>query len=337
MHQTGRLIPAPIRLLGREQACRLHDRLTAARLPRMGRAYDVVHAWPLAADLTLQRARALGALAVREAPNTHTAHAFEVVRREHERLGVPQPNNNPHTFRPSTLRRELREYELADLILAPSQFALDTFRDRGAAPDKLALKSYGFDPHRFGPPVTREGRARVVFAFVARCEPRKGLHFALQAWRDSGVADRSEFRIYGTYIPGYRPMLRALLDHPNVSEHGFADDLSSIYREADVLVLPSVEDGSALVTYEAQASGCALLVSQAAGARLTPGREGFVHAPGEVATLAQHMARLVNEPATLAAMQARAVANARRLTWDRATEDLLAVYDATIARRHGPV
>ena len=63
-------------------------------------------------------------------------------------------------------------------------------------------------------------------------------------------------------------------------------------RDADVLVLPSLTEGSALVTYEAQAAGCALLVSEAAGAPCEHRREGLVHAPGDVAALTEHFRRV---------------------------------------------
>jgi hypothetical protein len=49
---------------------------------------------------------------------------------------------------------------------------------------------------------------------------------------------------------------------------GYLADVSGEMRNPDVLVLPSIEEDSALVTYDARASGCVLLVSDAAGAML---------------------------------------------------------------------
>jgi glycosyltransferase involved in cell wall biosynthesis len=95
-------------------------------------------------------------------------------------------------------------------------------------------------------------------------------------------------------------------------------------------VLPSVEDGSALVTYEAQASGCALLVSDASGARLTHGTEGFLHRAGDVETLSQQMRTLADDPALLVRMQKAAAVNAQQYTWARATESLVEAYEAAL-------
>lgn len=331
--QTRNWLPMPQRLLGRDRACRLHDRITAALLKRSPRTPDVVHTWPLAAAHTLAAARSRGALAVREAPNTHTAHAFHVVAQEHERLSVPQPPGNSHRFNARVLAREIEEYSLADVILAPSELAIETFARHGVASEKVALKSYGFEPLQYSCASRPTSASGPRFAFVGRCEPRKGLHIALEAWSRSGVADRSTFTVTGRYIPGYRAILQSWLGHPNVSERGFAEDLRATYRAADILVLPSIEEGSALVTYEAQASGCALLVSDAAGARFTDGVEGLRHRAGDVDALASQMWDLTTDRARLRRMQRAATANAQQYTWDRATDALLATYEAALAGR----
>lgn len=305
-------------------------------LKRWSGQFDIIHTWPLAAELTLAMARARHWLGVREAPNTHTAHAFEVVAKEHQALGIPQAKDNSHTFDPVVMDRETREYDLADLILVPSELAIETFVRHGVARNKLALKSYGFDPRRYSSHAGAHSDTDVTFSFVARCEPRKGLHLALEAWRRSGVADCSRFRVIGRFVPGYRERILPLLQHKNLSEHDFVDDLRPVYQATDVLVLPSVEDGSALVTYEAQASGCALLASDAAGARFTHGTEGFLHRAGDVDTLAQQMRALVDEPALLLHMQHAAAVNAQQFTWERATENLVDAYKTALAARNAP-
>ena len=332
--QTQNVVPIPHRMLGLERACRLHDRVTAALLRSWAEPFDIVHTWPLAAEFTLAAARARHWVGVREAPNTHTAHAFSVVAKEHQALGIPQERHNSHTFDPIVMDREHREYDAASLILAPSEAAIETFVRHGVPRAKLALKSYGFDPLQYKSHAGARANPEVIFSFVARCEPRKGLHLALQAWRGSGIADHSKFRVTGRFIPGYREHLLPLLQHRNVSERDFVDDLRPVYQAADVLVLPSIEDGSALVTYEAQASGCALLVSDAAGARFTDGAEGFLHRTGDVATLAQQMRALVADSALLLRMQKAAAVNAQQYTWERATESLIEAYQEALAARN---
>ena len=57
-----------------------------------------------------------------------------------------------------------------------------------------------------------------------------------------------------------------MLAHPSVRVLGQRNDVPELMRQSDIFVLPSIEEGSALVTSEARGSGCVLLVSDAAGA-----------------------------------------------------------------------
>src|SRR4051794_27502502 len=69
----------PHRALGIARAYRLQDRLAARAAART--QFDVVHVWPQAGARTARAAQGMGAVAVREVPNTHTAHAYEVAGR----------------------------------------------------------------------------------------------------------------------------------------------------------------------------------------------------------------------------------------------------------------
>jgi glycosyltransferase involved in cell wall biosynthesis len=316
----------PLRVVGMDRGFALHDRIVERAILKGRDRFDVVHTWPACSERTLRAARRVGALAVREAPNTHTDHAYSVVQREHERLGLPVSGS--HARNVTRLERELREYEAADLILAPSELAIETFVARGVPASKLALKGYGFNPERFSMDPGRRRGERVTFTFIGRCEPRKGLHLALEAWKKSGVAATTRLVILGEFAPGYREILAEDLERPNVEVRGFVDDLRPVYEATDVLVLPSIEEGSALVTYDAQGAGCALLVSRAAGARITHGVEGLVHEPGDVETLAKQMHQLATHAETRARMQRAAHRNAPTLTWDNATRELLATFEA---------
>ena len=133
--------------------------------------------------------------------------------------------------------------------------------------------------------------------------------------------------ISGAFDPEYREYLRPFLAHPSVEVIGFSDDVQALMQGSDVLILPSIEEGSALVTYEAQACGCALLVSDASGARCEDGRQGFVHAAGDFETLTKQLRILWKEPHVLASMRAQALASAAKLTWGHAGGQLRGIYE----------
>jgi len=323
----------PHRVFGIQRSYAYHDRRAARILSRIASEVDVVHTWPAGCLETLAAARRLGVPGFREAPSPHTATAYEDAAREAASVGVDLPAGHHHRYDPDHLARELREFEAADFLLVPSAYVERTFAERGYPPARLIRQQYGYDPASFGPidHASADGKGLTV-VFVGRGEPNKGLHYALRAWLESGAAERGRLLVCGDILPSYRAKLANLLDHPSVHELGFAPDVGAVMREADVLLLPSVTEGSALVTYEAQATGCALLVSDAAGAECEDGRQGLVHVAGDVATLTRHIRLLDEDRNFLRKLQAGALANSARLTWAAAGKRLHEAYAEGLGR-----
>ncbi len=323
----------PYRIGGRERAAAWHDR-QVARLLRHGCAFDVVHAWPAGAALTLGAARAWGVPALLERPNAHTAYAVEVVAAECARLGVRLRSASPHAGDPARLARELREFAAADALLCPSDFVAATHAGRGEPEERLLRHRYGCDPSRFWPAArTRAQRARpVVVAFVGRLEPRKGVHLAIDAWRAAALRPGAQLLLCGAMEPGYERALQPLLGLPGVRLLGPVADPAPLMRRVDALVLPSLEEGSALVTYEARACGAIPLVSDRTGAPVRDGIDGLVHPAGDTATLAEHYRRLDGDPTLRGALRARSLEGRAELSWDAAARELLAAYAAAVTR-----
>jgi glycosyltransferase involved in cell wall biosynthesis len=328
MSIAGKRVPR--RLLGLDRSLALHD-ARVARALRAGRAdTDVVHAWPLAAEKTLSTARSLGIASLRESPNCHTAHVYRVVAAEHRALGLTVAADSPFRFNATHLAAENREFRLATGILVPSENVARTFLAAGIDDAKLLRHRYGFDPAEFAPATRSQRAGGLRAAFVGRCEPRKGLHLALRAWLASTAAHDGELCIYGDFAPEYRELLGDLLAHPSVKVVGFASGISEAYRRADVLLLPSLEEGSALVVYEAMSTGCVPLVSDASGAHLDHGKAGLVHPAGDTATLTTQLDTLAANPALLRQLAAAAIAASADLTWSRAVDQVVLAYRSAI-------
>jgi glycosyltransferase involved in cell wall biosynthesis len=272
--------------------------------------------------MTLNASRALGIRTLLERPNAHTAHAF--------------PRSNTHAFNPKRLAREEQEYELADRLACPSQFVAKTFLDRGFSSGRIAMHQYGYEPSKFSlpPPAQHDVGRPFAAAFVGRCEPRKGLHIALRAWLASAASTQGTFYICGDFFPGYRQMLSDMLRHPSVKVIGFTAGVEEVLRQSDVLILPSVEEGSALVTYEARACGCVLLVSDATGARCTHLADSLVHPAGDVATLTTHLNMILAEHGLLDRLRTSSLAGLPDLAWSAAAKQLYRVYEELAPMPH---
>lgn len=323
-----RRIRIPTRILGTRRACALHDTLAALRLKALVGQIDVVHVWPQGAARTLQVARTLNIPTLLERPNAHTRFAYEVVQRECKLLGVTMPPKHEHAYDPMVLKREEAEYKLCDYLLCPSDFVATTFRERGFQNNKLLRHQYGFDESKFFPVNSnRVEGSRLTMLFAGGCAPRKGLHFALEAWLKSPACNNGVFLIAGSFIPSYALRLSAMLSHPSIKILGHRTDLPDLMRQSDILVLPSIEEGSALVTAEARGCGCVLLVSDAAGAICTHGTDSLIHTARDVETLCNHITLLYNDRLLLARLRSASLQSVSNITWQEAGRRLLAIYE----------
>jgi glycosyltransferase involved in cell wall biosynthesis len=320
------------KLLGTMRACALHDYIVSRRLEKLAGQIDIIHTWPLGALRTLKTAARLGIATVLERQNAHTRFAYEVVQKECERLGVVLPPNHEHAYKADVLQKEEEEYQLADRLLCPSEFVLRTFTERGVSEAKLARHQYGFDEKIYYPdPNPRNNdKSGLSMLYVGGCAPRKGLHYALEAWLQSPAHREGTFMIAGAFVPGYAEKLSAMLSHPSVKVLGHRKDVPDLMRKSDILVLPTIEEGSALVTSEARGSGCVLLVSEAAGAICKHMENALVHRVGDVKALTEHITMIHQDRALLERLRAASLSTVPEITWTAAGRKLLAVYKGIV-------
>jgi glycosyltransferase involved in cell wall biosynthesis len=317
----------PHKILGMDRTMAFHDRRVAAHLKQRAGAFDVVHCWPGAALDTARAGSQVGIAVLREVPNTHTANAYAIVAEVCRDLDIELPRGHSHRMNAERLRHEEAEYAACHRLLVPSDHVAETFRQRGYPPEKLLRHQYGFDPVAFVP--GREHKKQPFhMVFLGAVEPRKGLHVALEAWRRSGAFERARFSIYGRVVEEYRPTIERYLHMPNVDLFEFTNDPAGVLRSSDALILPSFEEGSALVTYEAQGCGAVPVVSEAAGALCEHRVSGMIHPVGDVDLLCEHIHELITDRALLHRLREGVLAQRDRLTWTAAAERLEQCYEA---------
>ena len=322
----------PYKLFGGMGGIILHDWIVARRLRQLVGHIDIIHTFPSGSLRTLKEAKRLGIPTVLERCNAHTAYAFQAVQEECERLGITMPPGHEHAYDAKRLSREEAEYQEADFLLCPSDFVARTFVERGFPPAKLARFQYGYDEKTCYPDKNpRDAKRGLTVLFAAGCAPRKGLHYALEAWLQSSAHRNGTFLVVGEFIPGYAEKLSAMLNHPSVKRLGYRKDLPAVMRSSDILVLPSVEEGSALVNYDARGCGCVLLVSDASGAVCQHMENALVHSVGDAKTLAEHLTMLDKDRVLLERLRASSLSTANELTWSAAGTKLFHEYHRILA------
>jgi glycosyltransferase involved in cell wall biosynthesis len=214
--------------------------------------------------------------------------------------------------------RECDEYAAADHIVVGSRFVKETFISEGVPPEKVHVIPYGANVARFHP-VGTPAEDEFVVLFVGEFGLRKGAPYLLQAFAKLRHP-RKTLKIVGAVSP----QMRAMLCRFDLSEVEFLgrvpnEELAAHYSAAHLFVLPSIEEGLALVMSEALACGTPVLASSNTGAAdlFTDGVEGFIVPPRDAGALAERMTRFMDDPALRATMRQAALARAASIGgWD---------------------
>jgi len=224
---------------------------------------------------SLQAAKRQGAITLLENAGRHVRHWNEAHVEESARIGQNHLDSSvPWSAR--TVRHVEQEYALCDFIAVPSALAYRSLAEFGLG-QKTVVVAPGVDTEFFSPPPRRE-RSAFRVCFVASMDLAKGVGYLLQAWKRLALPN-AELVLVGAPRPETNAMLRAHADSTvRVTGYLASQELAQIYRESDLFVLPSVNEGLAQVLLEAMASGLPIVASDYSGADelITDGKEGFI-------------------------------------------------------------
>ncbi|MEM6439549.1 MAG: glycosyltransferase family 4 protein [Pseudomonadota bacterium] len=191
-------------------------------------------------------------------------------------------------------------------------------------------------PVRVGP-----GRKECRVAFVGRMVHQKRPLLVLQAarrlipWgRRKGIAFRFDLVGEGGYLEPVRKMIERYRLGEHVTLHPAGADVPALLGESDVMLLPSSNEGLALVCYEAILAGCVPITTDVGAQKeLVPGELLAPYSPlAAVSRSVGIVKRLLTEGGFAARVETDLHARLRVLAADRRAEELLSpLYRAAAA------
>ena len=247
--------------------------------------------------------------------STHIRHRAELIEQEHLRWAV---NENAHDD-PRDLAREEAIYNAADAITVPSTYSRQTYIDRGIPAEKVHILPYGVLLDRFqkvaDPP---EDSFQVLY--VGRIDLAKGVTDLLQAFSRLSVPNKQL-----TIIGGVMSEMQTVLPQLPQADVTFVGtvpqtDLKQWMSRSHVMVMPSLDEGMALVQGQALACGCPVIATTNSGASdlFADGIEGFIVPIRDPDALLDRMQRLAEDPALQQRMSEAALLRVRSLGgWEK--------------------
>ncbi len=267
-------------------------------------------------------------------PLVSTFHTLARVKAE---TGDPEPQRR--------IDAEADVIACSDAILANSPTEADQLtRLYGAQRDRIEIVPPGVD-HAFFSPGDKAGARdalglddRPTLLFVGRIQPLKGLDVAVRAL---AMLDRPDVRLLavggasGTSGDVEVERVTKLAADLGVAEQLVLIDpqphhlLSTFYRAADALLVPSRSESFGLVALEAAACGLPVIASDVGGLRtlVDHGRTGFLVEARDPAGFAGHVLAVLDDPVLAQRLSDAAAAQAREFTWSTTAARLRRLYE----------
>lgn len=302
------------------------DRAVARRLPAWKKTYGLkaAYAYEDGALDTLRAARTEGMVAAYDLPIAYWETLRQLLHEEADRLPQWEPTLQGGTRdSEQKIARKTAELEAADLIVCPSQFVLETLPENARRKKRCIVAEFG-TPEIAVPPRqkrTSAGKLRVLFA--GSMSQRKGLgdlFAAMKSLRRSDV----ELVVMGSPqapMSFYRSEYADFIYEPTRPHR----EVLKLMASCDVLCLPSIVEGRALVQQEAMACGLPVIATLNAGASdlVIDGVSGFLVPIRSPAVLAEKLSWMADHREATYRMGLTAQTMARQVTWVRYGEKIL--------------
>lgn len=176
--------------------------------------------------------------------------------------------------------------------------------------------------------------------FVGSLEPRKNLSRLIEAFAGlpSGLQGKHQLVIAGGMGWGavdVLGMVKRLGIANRVRVLGSVNDqlLSTLYRHARCLAMPSLYEGFGLPVLEALSQGTPALIGGGSSLPEVAGDAGLVVDPLSVDSIRAGLVAMLTDDVLHARLAAAAIPQASKFSWERAAKETLAVFEEAIAVR----
>ena len=220
----------------------------------------------------------------------------------------------------------------ADAIVVPSEYTKAQVLGRlGVEAARVAVCCLGAPDWR--PRVEPPPGGPILF--IGTIEPRKNLAGLLRAYERLIAIrpDAPRLVVAGRVPPQHASAATDLGGRVDYCGYVSDDERLRLYREASMLIMPSLDEGFGLPALEAMTIGLPVVASNRGSLPEVLGGAGLLVEPDDADGTAAAMARVLAEPATRQRMTDAGVARSRAFRWDTMAERVLDTFHAAIERR----
>ncbi|WP_460960987.1 glycosyltransferase family 4 protein [Spirosoma litoris] len=260
----------------------------------------------------------LGGFYICDRGSSHIRFQNQLLIEEYTRWGFSFDGINQ-----KVIEKEELEYNIADRITVPSEFAKKSFLQMGVPESKISKIIYGANLDRFfkvaSPP---ENSFRILW--VGELSIRKGFMYLYEAFQML-KHPRKELLVVGAITLEIKKLLASKSVTDITFLHKVANkDLALLYSTSHVFVLPSIEEGMAMVQGEALACGCPVIATTNTGSEdlFKDGVEGYIIPIRSSNAIKECLQQLMDDHSLQSQMSEAAIQRVKKINgWDKYGED----------------
>src|SRR5438128_2794579 len=236
----------------------------------------------------------------------------------------------------------------ADAVIAVSEATRRDVVERLGVPEERVTVIPEAVDDAFAPPSRDEARrtvrerfaipARYVL-YVGQFDPRKNVRGLLRAFASAAARDNDLRLVIAGDLGRLASFLRDALAGERVPRErvlltGYVDDvtLGALYAGAECLLHAALLEGFGLTALESLAAGTPVVAFAGGAVAEVVGDAGLLVRAGDDDALAGALGRMLDDQILQGSLAGRARARAGAFSWDRATDETLAVYRKTVGQ-----
>jgi glycosyltransferase involved in cell wall biosynthesis len=299
-----------------DKVARMLDRQVAKRV----KPGSAIYCYEDSALATFGAAQKAGAKRYYELPIMYWAATQKLLQEEAMRYPHWEPTLLATRDSPAKLERKSAELALADLVICPSRNVQKSL----PAGARSQVAEYGCPAPDEGERMPRKGK-RIRFLFVGAMTQRKGLADLFAAFKQLNRSD-IELVVLGFPLLPLEFYRREFPDFTYESPRSH-DLVKQVMLSCDVLVLPSIVEGRAMVQTEALSCGLPIVVTANAGAEdlVEQGKTGFLVPIRDPEALAERLNWIADHRDWVTDVRPDVLEKARQSGWERYTDAILSV------------
>ena len=276
---------------------------------------NIIIGWSSFSKETFIKAKKFNCIKILERGSTHIEFQKKILNDEFNKL-----NLKPYLPSNKLIQKELEEYELADYIVVPSEFARKTFIEYGINENKIIKIPYGVDLNEFKPlDISRIKGDKFRIICTGTLSVRKGSHILINAFNQLSLKN-AELIFVGPIENNFKKILKNFKNLQNIIfvPKQKQEKLIHYYNNSDIFVLCSLEEGLSMVQAQAMACGLPVICTENTGGSeiIDDGINGFIIPAQNTDILKQKIIELYNDNEKLEKFKKNAIKKSKKISWE---------------------